>query len=60
MQRLVALLLGCVLAGVMITLGLVLTVRILFPEWYAVPAAVLQMTGQNAVFSRSALRAPRR
>ena len=47
MQRLVALLLGCVLAGVMITLGLVLTVRILFPEWYAVPAAVLQMTGQK-------------
>jgi len=47
MLRLAALLVGLVLAGVMVLFALELTVRVLFPEWYAVPFAVLQMTGQK-------------
>jgi LCP family protein required for cell wall assembly len=47
MLRLVALLFGSVLGAVMIVFGLELTVRTLFPDWYAVPFAVLQMTGQK-------------
>jgi LCP family protein required for cell wall assembly len=31
----------------MVLFGLVVTVRILLPDWYAVPVAMLQMTGQN-------------
>jgi LCP family protein required for cell wall assembly len=38
---------GLALGGLMLISGLVLTVRILFPEWYALPGAVLQMTGQS-------------
>ena len=45
--RLVGLLVGLLAGAVLATLGLVLTVRVLFPEWYAVPGAVLQMTGQR-------------
>lgn len=47
MLRIVALLSGCVLGAMMIVFGLELTVRTLFPEWYAVPFAVLSMTGQK-------------
>jgi LCP family protein required for cell wall assembly len=39
--------LGLALGGLMLASGLALTVRILFPEWYALPGAVLQMTGQS-------------
>ena len=31
----------------MVMFGLVVTVRMLFPEWYAVPGALMQMTSQN-------------
>jgi LCP family protein required for cell wall assembly len=47
MLRVVCLLIGFVLAGVMVLFGLVVTVRVLLPEWYAVPVAILQMTGQQ-------------
>src|SRR5579859_5015210 len=47
MMRLLALLVGLGVAGLMVLLGLALTIRILLPDWYAVPGAVLQMTSQN-------------
>jgi LCP family protein required for cell wall assembly len=45
--RLLAFVACGVLAGVMVLAGVELAVQILWPEWYAVPAAVLQMTGQQ-------------
>ncbi|MBV9577124.1 MAG: LCP family protein [Chloroflexi bacterium] len=47
MLRVLALAMGIVLAGVMVLFALELSVRILLPEWYAVPAAVSEMTGQT-------------
>lgn len=47
MMRLLALLVGFGLAGLIVAFGLLITVRILFPAWYAVPAAIVQMTGQR-------------
>ncbi|MBV9133057.1 MAG: LCP family protein [Chloroflexi bacterium] len=47
MMRIVALLAGFVMAGVMLSFGLVLAVRILLPSWYAMPAALLHMTSQK-------------
>jgi LCP family protein required for cell wall assembly len=45
--RLVALVVGVAVAGLVVTLGLAVALRTLFPEWYAVPGAILQMTGQK-------------
>src|SRR5438105_13990865 len=45
--RLIGLAVGLLTAGMISLLGLVMTVRVVFPEWYAVPGAVLQMTGQR-------------
>ncbi len=47
MVRVLALVCGLILGAVMIIFGLELTVRTLFPAWYAVPFEVLQMTGQK-------------
>jgi LCP family protein required for cell wall assembly len=47
MLRVVALLSGVLLGAVMLVFGIELTVRTLFPDWYAVPFELLQMTGQK-------------
>jgi LCP family protein required for cell wall assembly len=47
MIRIAALVLGLALGALMVMFGLVTTVRMLFPEWYAVPGALMQMTGQK-------------
>jgi LCP family protein required for cell wall assembly len=44
---LIALLVGLASGCLVVLLGVVLTVRVLYPDWYAVPGAVLQMTGQD-------------
>ena len=44
---LIALLVGLASGCLVVLLGVVLTLRLVFPEWYAVPGAVLQMTGQD-------------
>jgi LCP family protein required for cell wall assembly len=45
--RLIGLAVGLVVGGMVAMLGLLLVVRVLLPEWYAVPGALLQMTGQR-------------
>jgi LCP family protein required for cell wall assembly len=47
MIRIAALLVGFALGALMVMFGLVLTVQMLFPEWYAMPGALMQMTSQK-------------
>jgi LCP family protein required for cell wall assembly len=57
MIRIAALLIGFALGALMVMFGLVLTVQVLFPEWYAMPGALMQMTSQK-VPAASAPAAP--
>jgi len=47
MIRVAALVVGLALGALMVMFGLVVTVRMLFPEWSAVPGALMQMTSQK-------------
>src|SRR5579859_6856648 len=47
MIRAASLLVGLALGTLMIMFGLVVTVRLLLPEWYDVPGMLMQMTGQK-------------
>jgi len=47
MVRVFGLLLGLFAGTLVMIIGVMLTVRVLFPEWYAVPGALLEMTGQT-------------
>ncbi|MBV8716442.1 MAG: LCP family protein [Chloroflexi bacterium] len=47
MIRVAGLLLGVALGALMLLFGLALMLRLLLPDWYAVPGALMQMTGQR-------------
>jgi LCP family protein required for cell wall assembly len=53
--RLVGLAMGLLAGGLVAMFGVMLAVRVLWPEWYVVPGAVLQMTGQRVPASAPAV-----